>query len=964
MKLRYILTSLLACLALAVGCVQEELPGLSEIEVTPSYFSFEVDGGTKEVTVTTALDWKVTDAPEWVTVTPASGKGNGKFTVNVAASTDTLARTAYLKVAAGSESQLITVNQDAFVPDFPAFAEGDYWIVFDGGAAMPLSSAYGYLYTAPCTVSEDGKYSSTAANIFTFKAVDGGFTIQDPAGQYYCLSGTYNSYNVYAELPETGGVWTVQQTGDTKFVVTNKANGKMMQYDPSYSSAGAYNDERGVHPYLVSVAGGEVVEVTFDVEPTEVSLTKEAGEFDINMLCKDRDFEITPSADWITLKGMTSAEGEYVVTFAYSANEGPARTATIDFVSGEETITVEVAQEGSVLDMTAAEINAAEDGPALYRLTGYISGDKGSEYGNIYIKDATGEVYVYGVLDAEGNSKQWFNMGIKQGDIVTVIAPKTSYNGAPQLKNATIEKHIPVTDKTVAEFLAAEESGDVYYRLTGAVSGLADAGIYGNIYVTDESGESVYVYGLLSGWGGPKKEFQTLVETTGLAEGDIITIVGVRSSYNNVPQVGSAFYVSHEPGEAPVPELSVDGKQWIAEMDGNQVLFDFGLAEETFLSIALPTMDGTGFGLYMAGLYDIEMTDAASGLVTFTQYDWEWDEFLEEMEIQYSELGETSVKFVCESVFGVSDPVVFTLVEEPYEIEAPDMGESPEGAVEDGDYWIIEPTAAVAMAPLAGNYGYPEAGYVLAENGTYASTLENAYTFTYLPDKSYYTIQDSNGKYLYMKTKDDGSWYTSFSVGEYEDNSKYHWVVFDQGDGTYDIYNVASEYQIAYSSAYNSWGAYAWGSGNALPMLVKAENPVEEPEVEIPEGTTVIAMGTDNQTWTEAEHETYGTGYIATVGDYTVAYYQNTNSTAPSQGLQADHIRVYVGSNLVVTNTAGKKIKSLAITCAGGKTGPISVEGVEYSATDNVITWEGETEVFDANCIKQTRVASLTIIAE
>ena len=139
MKLRYILTSLLACLALAVGCVQEELPGLSEIEVTPSYFSFEVDGGTKEVTVTTALDWKVTDAPEWLTVTPASGKGNGKFTVNVAASTDTLARTAQLKVAAGSESQLITVNQDAFVPDFPAFAEGDYWIVFDGGAAMPLS---------------------------------------------------------------------------------------------------------------------------------------------------------------------------------------------------------------------------------------------------------------------------------------------------------------------------------------------------------------------------------------------------------------------------------------------------------------------------------------------------------------------------------------------------------------------------------------------------------------------------------------------------------------------------------------------------------------------------------------------------------------------------------------------------------------------------------------------------------
>lgn len=254
MKLRYILTSLLACLALAVGCVQEELPGLSEIEVTPSYFSFEVDGGTKEVTVTTALDWKVTDAPEWLTVTPASGKGNGKFTVNVAASTDTLARTAQLKVAAGSESQLVTVNQAAFIPDFPEFKGGDYWIVFDGGAAMPVAgAAYGWLYTAPVTVGEDGKITSTAQNIFTFTAVEGGFTIQDPAGQYYYMTGTYNSFNVTDTMPETGGVWTVSQTSSTTFDVVNAANGKVMQYDPAYSSAGAYSDGGRVYPNLVKV---------------------------------------------------------------------------------------------------------------------------------------------------------------------------------------------------------------------------------------------------------------------------------------------------------------------------------------------------------------------------------------------------------------------------------------------------------------------------------------------------------------------------------------------------------------------------------------------------------------------------------------------------------------------------------------------------------------------------------------
>lgn len=57
----------------------------------------------------------------------------------------------------------------------------------------------------------------------------------------------------------------------------------------------------------------------------------------------------------------------------------------------------------------------------------------------------------------------------------------------------------------------------------------------------------------------------------------------------------------------------------------------------------------------------------------------------------------------------------------------------------------------------------------------------------------------------------------------------------------------------------------------------------------------------------------------------------------------------------------GKKIKSVSITCTGDKTGPISVGGKEYSATNNVIAWEGETEVFDANCVKQTRISAVAI---
>ena len=195
----------------------------------------------------------------------------------------------------------------------------------------------------------------------------------------------------------------------------------------------------------------------------------------------------------------------------------------------------------TTVDATAAEINAAADGDTEYRLTGYITSIVKEDYGNLYIKDATGEVYVYGTLDAEGKAQNFGSLGIKAGDIVTVVGPKTSYKEAPQMKNVMVEKHYAVTDKTSKEFLAASDNKEVYYRLSGTVANLKDGDLYGNFDLQDADG-SVYVYGLLAGWGGEKKKFQEL----GIKNGDKVTIVGVRTSYKESPQVGSAFLVSHE----------------------------------------------------------------------------------------------------------------------------------------------------------------------------------------------------------------------------------------------------------------------------------------------------------------------------------------------------------------------------------------------------------------------------------
>lgn len=99
---------------------------------------------------------------------------------------------------------------------------------------------------------------------------------------------------------------------------------------------------------------------------------------------------------------------------------------------------------------------------------------------------------------------------------------------------------------TVAEFNAAPESTDVWYKLTGTIKNLKDGDLYGNFDLEDATG-SVYVYGLLAEKGGEKKKFQELVTKYGLANGSKITIIGNRGSYNDKIEVMNA-YISTDGG--------------------------------------------------------------------------------------------------------------------------------------------------------------------------------------------------------------------------------------------------------------------------------------------------------------------------------------------------------------------------------------------------------------------------------
>ncbi len=221
--------------------------------------------------------------------------------------------------------------------------------------------------------------------------------------------------------------------------------------------------------------------------------------------------------------------------------------------------TPEPGPEPEEVDATCAEVNAAEDGDTPYRVKGIVTRivmDKEdptqyNKYGNFDITDETGTVYVYGLIPEKGGEAKQdvlTTKGVKLGDVITVVGPKASYNGNPQLKNAYYESHTSVTPITCAEFNALED-GDVLYTITGTVKNIVmdkddptKYNKYGNFDVEDETG-SVYVYGVVPASTG--KGGQDLLTTMGVKEGDTVTVVSKKASYNGNPQMKNAFIYLH-----------------------------------------------------------------------------------------------------------------------------------------------------------------------------------------------------------------------------------------------------------------------------------------------------------------------------------------------------------------------------------------------------------------------------------
>ena len=111
MKLRHIFTALAAAALTLVGC-QEELKVLDEVQVSQSLVAIPVEGGSVEVTVNANDAWAIAGAPEWLTVSPASGEA-GETVVTFSAEATDATRDGVFYINVGEVQQVMNVLQMA-----------------------------------------------------------------------------------------------------------------------------------------------------------------------------------------------------------------------------------------------------------------------------------------------------------------------------------------------------------------------------------------------------------------------------------------------------------------------------------------------------------------------------------------------------------------------------------------------------------------------------------------------------------------------------------------------------------------------------------------------------------------------------------------------------------------------------------------------------------------------------------
>lgn len=587
------LTAAVMILAAVVSCKEKEDDfGLANIGVGTESVIFTKDGGEQTVMLLSTRNWEaeITSSDgevDWLTLSPASGSPSSDSVKVVFTALPNTAEDRYATVTfnAGAVKATVSVSQ-------PGETAKQYDAIAD------LRALY---QGEDVTITEDWTISGTVISNYRH-ANSGGLN-------------NATSQKTVVIQDETAGIsmYLVENNEDLALGdrVEVKVNGLTLQrYQNGSLQIDAVPMDR-----ITKLSGGSQVEpkaisaadlVTGEYESQYVAVTDvQVVDSDLGKTFVTQDSE---GKDRHTSINFISRTGVKFLLFSSSYStfgdelvpEGSGTLKGIAAVHGGD-YQISITSTDDYADLTGERFDdsgferpqptkatieellaAPVSGSVWYEITGTISDIESTVYGNFTITDETGSIYVYGLTSewqADGqNDKSFSELGLKEGDVLTLAGTRDVYNDEPQIGGPAYyisheegqgggdEPDDPtVKEVAIEEFIAAEVSDNVWYQLTGTILSI-DNDYYGNITIQDETG-SVYVYGLTK---TKVDKNDNSFSSIGLSEGDIVTLVGTRDEHNGEAQVGGpAYYISHEEGELPDDPGLIEGTAGDGVYDGN-----------------------------------------------------------------------------------------------------------------------------------------------------------------------------------------------------------------------------------------------------------------------------------------------------------------------------------------------------------------------------------------------------------
>ena len=599
---------LLSGAMLFASCQEEAAPLASAISVDKQELTFAgASAEAQKVKVKAEGEWFVLSSEEWVTVKPAYGNGDTDVTITVADNVDSYnelegPRSTVVNFCYGTTGVTpVTVKQlgenglDASrtykkVTSAEQVVAGGYLVVFeyekDGEAKIvaldPLSAAtedtYKYAYASDVVIENDVITMPNGNNSWIFETAEGGFYIQT-AGKYLFQDG--NGFKATTDKAKAH-VWSVAIGEDGFATITNISfQNRWIQFSIAHNSAGAYDSAQSnaAMPVLYVDSAPPTDEV-LDVKNTTVPAF--ATEVKIKVTA-NKAWTVRNHDSWI--KSFTKSgenNGEIVVTFDAYTSTTEERTAQFQVIGQGTNTWITLTQSKVAPNMTVAEFLAEDVVKGDYAiLTGSIENIQRKDYGNFYLQDETGIVYIYGLYDVNGG-KVFTPLGLKEGDIVTVYGPKDVHNGTPQMKNSVYVSHVSSKIRRKLAFSAEAVEATVGNPFTAPVL----------------SGETVGVV-----FSSSKPEVATVDASTGevtlVAAGT--TVITANGPETETHLAGTASYT-----------LTVATKQ-VRNLAFSATTAEVTLGDE----FTAPTLSGVTDGVaYSSSNTSVATVDATSGAVT------------------------------------------------------------------------------------------------------------------------------------------------------------------------------------------------------------------------------------------------------------------------------------------------------------------------------------------------------------